>query len=94
MNIGSRGCRLLLDLVLGGCIWVYLVMIHSDPSNPNKTKILKTVPGTLLIYFGCYSLYSIGHGLFILNDCPEEYNSLKQDIERAKTNLIKKGIKL
>lgn len=45
------------------------------------------------MYFGCYSLFSIGHGLYNLKDCPEDFDQLQLDIKRAREQLAKKGFK-
>ena len=42
------------------------------------------LPGYLIMAFGCYSLFSIGKELSILKDYPEEYESLKSEIELAR----------
>lgn len=46
-----------------------------------------------MIVLGCYALLNIGYSLFILRDCPEDYNLLLKDIERSKENLRAKGFK-
>jgi len=91
---GSRGFRFFVDLMIATIIWYFTTFWIENFRDDLYKKIMKSIPGTMLIYFGCYSLYSIGHGLYILKDCPEEYELLKQDIDRARTNLKSKGMKL
>ena len=80
MAIFSRGLTFFIDLLLFIGVWYYLMFHYEHYKDDLFKTIIRSVPGSILIYFGCYSLYSIGHGLFILNDCPEEYESLLKDI--------------
>ena len=82
----------LLDLVLFAAGWYYCYFHYKNYQDARFKELLLALPGTLLMYFGCYSLFSIGHGLFALKDCPEEYDQLQVDIARARQALAKKGL--
>ena len=47
-----------------------------------------------LVLFGCYALCSIGYHLLVLEDSVDAHAELKQQIELAKSELKRKGVKL
>ncbi|XP_033109659.1 dolichol-phosphate mannosyltransferase subunit 3-like [Anneissia japonica] len=56
-------------------------------------EILWPLPVYLIIVFGSYSLAVIGYRVATFNDCEEAAASLKQEIEEARRDLTKKGLK-
>ena len=47
-----------------------------------------------LVLFGSYALCSIGYHLMVLEDSVDAHKELKQQIELAKSELKRKGVKL
>ena len=90
----SRASMFLLDLLIfaAGWYYCYFKMTTNFKQEQYRTMLL-SLPGTILMYFGCYSLFSIGNGLYVLKDCPEEFEQLQVDIKRAREQLAQKGFK-
>jgi dolichyl-phosphate mannosyltransferase polypeptide 3 len=61
-------------------------------SNTFHDEILPVIPWWGLITFGCYALFSLGYGVFTLQDKEDKYYELKDQIEEAKTFLKGKGV--
>ncbi|VDB90221.1 unnamed protein product [Peniophora sp. CBMAI 1063] len=55
-------------------------------------EILPVVPWWLLVSFGSYALYSMGHGLYTFRDADEAYTELLSEISQAKEDLRVKGV--
>lgn len=47
-----------------------------------------------LVLFGSYALCSIGYHLLVLEDCNDAHTELKGQIELARKELLRKGVKL
>jgi len=86
----SRGHKILVALILFAIIWSVAFVLTSKEKQKDLHFTVKALPGYLLIVFGCFALYSIGSGLFFLNDYPEEQASLLKDIDRAREFLKSK----
>lgn len=54
--------------------------------------VLPVIPWWALVSFGCYALFSLGYGVFTLQDKEEKYVELKEQIAEAKTFLKAKGV--
>ncbi|KAG7325604.1 hypothetical protein KOW79_010529 [Hemibagrus wyckioides] len=52
------------------------------------------MPVYLLVVFGCYSLATVGYRVAMFNDCEEAARELKAQIQEAKEDLKKKGLKM
>ncbi|CAH1265548.1 DPM3 [Branchiostoma lanceolatum] len=50
-------------------------------------------PMYLLMTFACYSLATIGYRVATFNDCEDAAKELQQEIEEARRDLMKKGLK-
>lgn len=57
-----------------------------------QKEVLPVVPWWALVSFGCYALFSLGHGVYTLNDKEDKYLELKEQIQEAKTDLKANGI--
>lgn len=44
--------------------------------------------------FGCYTLFSLGYGVYVLEDKKDKYVELKEQITEAKTFLKAKGVEV
>ena len=56
--------------------------------------IVAQMPLQGLVLFGSYALCSMGYHLMILEDCNDAHAELVKEIEMAKSDLKKKGLKL
>lgn len=54
--------------------------------------ILPVIPWWGLVSFGCYTLFSLGYGVYTLQDKEDKYIELKEQITEAKTFLKSKGV--
>lgn len=52
------------------------------------------IPVYLLVAFGCYSLATVGYRVATFNDCVEASQELQAQIQEAKADLKKKGLKM
>ncbi|XP_062846147.1 dolichol-phosphate mannosyltransferase subunit 3 [Trichomycterus rosablanca] len=52
------------------------------------------MPVYLLVVFGCYSLATVGYRVATFNDCEEASRELQTQIQEAKADLKKKGLKM
>ncbi|KZV67607.1 dolichol-phosphate mannosyltransferase subunit 3 [Peniophora sp. CONT] len=55
-------------------------------------EILPVIPWWLLVSFGSYALYSMGHGLYTFRDADDAYTELLHEISQAKDDLRGKGV--
>ncbi|KAI0050608.1 dolichol-phosphate mannosyltransferase subunit 3 [Auriscalpium vulgare] len=56
------------------------------------TQILVVLPWWLLVSFGSYALWSLGHGLYTFRECTDAYTELLTEISQAKSELRIKGV--
>lgn len=52
------------------------------------------MPVYLLVAFGCYSLAAVGYRVATFNDCEDAARELQSQIQEAKEDLKKKGLKM
>ncbi|KAI5087238.1 dolichol-phosphate mannosyltransferase subunit 3, partial [Silurus meridionalis] len=52
------------------------------------------MPVYLLVVFGCYSLATVGYRVATFNDCEDAAKELQAQIQEAKQDLKKKGLKM
>lgn len=52
------------------------------------------MPVYLLVVFGCYSLATVGYRVATFNDCEDAARELQAQIQEAKKDLKKKGLKM
>ncbi|KAH8998773.1 dolichol-phosphate mannosyltransferase subunit 3 [Lactarius hatsudake] len=55
-------------------------------------QILPVLPWWLLVSFGSYALWSLGHGLYTFRECTDAYTELLSEISQAKLELRLKGV--
>jgi dolichyl-phosphate mannosyltransferase polypeptide 3 len=55
-------------------------------------QVVFWAPFAAVAAFGLYSIVAVLYGVFTFRDCPEEAASLHKDIERARADLIKRGV--
>jgi len=55
-------------------------------------QILPVLPWWLLVSFGSYALWSLGHGLCTFRECTDAYTELWSEISQAKAELRLKGV--
>lgn len=55
-------------------------------------EILPVLPWWALVSYGCYALYSLGYGVYTLNDKEDKYEELVGQIKEAKSFLKKNGV--
>lgn len=52
------------------------------------------MPVYLLVVFGCYCLATVGYRVATFNDCEDAARELQAQIQEAKKDLKKKGLKM
>ncbi|ODQ47124.1 hypothetical protein PICMEDRAFT_31359 [Pichia membranifaciens NRRL Y-2026] len=57
-----------------------------------QNEVLPVVPWWALVSFGCYTLFSLGYGVYTLQDKKDKYVELTEQIKEAKTFLKAKGV--
>ncbi|QPG76522.1 hypothetical protein FOA43_003911 [Brettanomyces nanus] len=55
-------------------------------------EILPVLPWWALVSYGCYCLYSLGYGVYVLNDREDKYQELLSQISEAKAFMKKNGV--
>ncbi|XP_065177197.1 dolichol-phosphate mannosyltransferase subunit 3-like [Sycon ciliatum] len=75
-------------------IWISLVLELVPVNCAKIQEVLLPLPVYLLIVFGCYSLATIGYRVMTFNDCDEAAAELRKEIEEARADLTRKGVKL
>ncbi|XP_026581075.1 dolichol-phosphate mannosyltransferase subunit 3-like [Pseudonaja textilis] len=80
--------------VLGG-VWAALMLdlVGSYPLSPSWHQVLWALPTYLLVTFGCYSLGVVGYRLATFNDCQEASLELQAQIQEARADLARHGMK-
>jgi len=61
-------------------------------SEEHTEQILPVLPWWLLISFGSYALWSLGHGLYTFRECTDAYTELLNEVSQAKSELRLKGV--
>lgn len=69
-------------------LWVGVI----PTSEKFQLEILPVVPFWALVSFGAYALFSLGYGVWTLQDKEDKYYELKDQIAEAKTFLKSKGV--
>ncbi|KAJ1976738.1 hypothetical protein H4R35_002576 [Dimargaris xerosporica] len=54
-----------------------------------RNEVWPVLPLEALIGLGAYMLGSVGYGLMTFRDCPEAYHELVQEIDMAKSDLMR-----
>jgi len=55
-------------------------------------QIFPVLPWWLLVSFGSYALWSLGHGLYTFRECTDAYTELLSEISLAKSELQLRGV--
>ncbi|KAA1471441.1 dolichol-phosphate mannosyltransferase subunit 3 [Dentipellis sp. KUC8613] len=71
-------------------LFSYIPVLFIDAETAQE--ILPVVPWWLLVSFGSYALWSLGHGLYTFRECTDAYEELLKEITEAKTELRTKGV--
>ncbi|KAF8481000.1 dolichol-phosphate mannosyltransferase subunit 3 [Russula ochroleuca] len=61
-------------------------------SKEHAEQVLPVLPWWLLVSFGSYTLWSLGHGLYTYRECTDAYTELLTEISQAKSELQVKGV--
>lgn len=77
-------------------ITYFLVLFAFIPvpliAKESTEQILPVLPWWLLVSFGSYALWSLGHGLYTFRECTDAYTELLSEISQAKSELRLKGV--
>ncbi|KAL7883113.1 hypothetical protein SRHO_G00007710 [Serrasalmus rhombeus] len=97
--LGSFIMTKLLEWLVGvslvGVAWGLVTFDLLDLQLPAVYKeVAWPMPVYLLVVFGCYSLATIGYRVATFNDCEEAAKELQAQIQEAKEDLKKKGLKM
>ncbi|KAJ8000346.1 hypothetical protein DPEC_G00203870 [Dallia pectoralis] len=89
----------LLEWVFGvlvvGAAWALVTFDLLDLRLPEAFRqVAWPMPVYLLVVFGCYSLATVGYRVATFNDCEEASKELQAQIQEAKEDLRRKGLKL
>jgi len=91
----TRAARVALSLAIF-FIAYFLALFAFIPtpffSEEHAEQILPVLPWWLLISFGSYTLWSLGHGLYTYRECTDAYTELLSEITQAKSELRAKGV--
>ncbi|XP_076864246.1 dolichol-phosphate mannosyltransferase subunit 3 [Brachyhypopomus gauderio] len=81
-------------LLVGG-VWGLVTFDLLDFQLPTVYReVVWPMPVYLLVVFGCYSLATVGYRVATFNDCEEAARELQAQIQEAKEDLKKKGLKM
>ncbi|MCJ8749759.1 hypothetical protein PDJAM_G00179970 [Pangasius djambal] len=69
-----------------------IVMLEQLPAV--YKEVAWPMPVYLLVVFGCYSLATVGYRVATFNDCEDAARELRAQIQEAKEDLKKKGLKM
>ncbi|KAH9969146.1 dolichol-phosphate mannosyltransferase subunit 3 [Russula dissimulans] len=61
-------------------------------SEEHAEQLLPVLPWWLLVSFGSYTLWSLGHGLYTFRECTDAYTELLTEVSQAKSELRLKGV--
>ncbi|MFT7812470.1 dolichol-phosphate mannosyltransferase subunit 3 [Arapaima gigas] len=88
----------LLEWLLGVSVlvtaWALLTFDLLDLKLPQVYReVVWPMPVYLLVAFGCYSIATVGYRVATFNDCEEAAQELQAQIQEAKLDFKKKGLK-
>ena len=84
----------LLSVSVVGLAWALVALDLLNIRLPQAYReLVWPMPVYLLVVFGCYSLATIGYRVATFNDCQEAAKELQSQIQDAKLDLQKKGLK-
>ncbi|KAJ8336294.1 hypothetical protein SKAU_G00396370 [Synaphobranchus kaupii] len=84
----------LLGVSVVGVAWGLLALDLLNLRLPEAYReVVWPMPVYLLVVFGCYSLATVGYRVATFNDCQEAAKELQAQIQEAKLDLQKKGLK-
>jgi len=82
----------LLQLLLGTGIWLTLLNLVNCNTLLYKCVVFP-LPFWALVLFGVYSASTVLYRTFTFNDCPEAAKELLEEIDMARADLKRKGMK-
>lgn len=74
-------------------IWVHLLLGYPIKLSESARFHVQLLPIYLVVLFGLVSAAIVLYRVATFNDCPEAYQELRGQIDQAKSDLKKKGIK-
>ncbi|KAG9355325.1 hypothetical protein JZ751_000163 [Albula glossodonta] len=93
-SIMTKLLQWLLGVSVLGLAWGLLTFDLLDLQLPHAYReVVWPMPVYLLVVFGCYSLATVGFRVATFNDCEEAAKELQAQIQEAKLDLQKKGLK-
>eukprot|EP00039_Didymoeca_costata_P023659 m.7835 g.7835 ORF g.7835 m.7835 type:complete len:91 (-) comp3786_c0_seq1:93-365(-) len=88
----SKGAELLIAVGVFVVVWV-LGLFGVLPLSETLSSTVPYWPFNALCCFGCYSLGVIGYNLVIFGDADVAHKELLKEVEQARADLTKKGLK-
>jgi dolichyl-phosphate mannosyltransferase polypeptide 3 len=83
----TKATEALTGLVFFASIWVLLFYIQLPIDQKIQTQIVPCLPLVALVWFGAYSLGSVGWSLMTFPECSGAYEELMKEITQAKADL-------
>ncbi|KAG9470723.1 dolichol-phosphate mannosyltransferase subunit 3 [Eleutherodactylus coqui] len=84
----------LLSLSFLGGVWVTLTFGLLGVALPRACwEVVWPLPIYLLVVFGCYSLATVGYRVATFNDCEEAARELQAQIQEARGDLTRRGLR-
>ncbi|KAK9901663.1 hypothetical protein WJX75_007212 [Coccomyxa subellipsoidea] len=84
-----RISRLLSYAAVAAALWIGVLQL--DLSGSARLAVI-AAPFAALVLFGLYMLALLAHGVATYRDCPDEAESLQQDIAWALSELTARGV--
>ncbi|GMM28984.1 hypothetical protein DAMA08_017000 [Martiniozyma asiatica (nom. inval.)] len=88
----TKATETLLYAITLTSIYIALIVGVFPLPKTISSEIIPVLPWWGLVSFGCYTLFSLGYGVYTLNDKQDKYVELKEQIKEAKSFLESKGI--
>lgn len=88
----TKASETVLYLATLSAIYFALYTGAIPTSEKFQQAVVPVLPWWALVSFGCYALFCLGHGVYTLNDKPEKYAELVDQIAEAKAELKTHGV--
>uniref|UniRef100_H0XJC4 Dolichol-phosphate mannosyltransferase subunit 3 n=2 Tax=Otolemur garnettii TaxID=30611 RepID=H0XJC4_OTOGA len=84
----------LWGLAILGSIWAVLTMGSLGLELPSSyQEVLWPLPAYLLVSAGCYALGIVGYRVATFHDCEDAARELQSQIQEARADLVRKGLR-
>ncbi|RKP23634.1 dolichol-phosphate mannosyltransferase subunit 3 [Syncephalis pseudoplumigaleata] len=83
----TKASETLTGLVLGLSLWASLFYAKLPVDQAIQAQIVPCLPLVALVWFGAYSLGSVGWSLMTFPECSGAYEELMDEIAQAKAEL-------